>query len=146
MRGKGVVVLLDGNKAKVRVTSESECMACSSRSHCFGGETRPREIAVINDFGAKVSDHVVFEADAGRVVISAALIWILPVLSMIVGYIVADRFAGGFWPVGSAFLFLAGAFFILRFIDKAVSGGKTFYPKISKIIDTPESCREFSSQ
>ena len=132
---KGIVMSLEGNKAKVKVTADTECTGCPSSSHCHGMSNRDREIIVINEYGAHVSNHVIFEADTGKVILSAVLLWILPLLSMILGYIITSRFVGGFWPIGSAFLFLAGSFLILKLIDNAVSGGKAFYPRISKIVN-----------
>ncbi|MBT4483909.1 MAG: SoxR reducing system RseC family protein [Candidatus Latescibacteria bacterium] len=142
MKGKGVVVSLDGSRAKVKVTLDDECTGCLSKDHCHVSTISDREIVVINDYGAHVSDRVIFESDAGKVILSAVLIWILPLLSMFVGYVIASRFSSGFLPIGAALLFLAGSFLILKLIDNAVTGGKAFYPRISKIIDTQEACRE----
>ena len=138
MKGSGIVVSLDGRRAKVKVTSGDACHGCASRSNCVGGMNRESEIFVINECGAHISDHVVFEADTHKVILSAALLWILPLIFMITGYVVATRFTAGFWPMFVAFLFLAGSFFLLKFIDTAISGGKTFYPRITKILDASE--------
>ena len=134
MKCEGTVISVNGAKAKIRLTTAPECVGCSSKSHCHSGTTGSRKITVINECGAGVPDHVIFEADTGKVIISAALIWILPLISMIIGYIVGERFAAGFWPIGTAFIFLVLAFTFLKFLDKAISGGKTFYPRITKII------------
>jgi len=142
MKGKGVIVSVEGDRARVRVSSGSECMGCPSRSHCHGGGSGPREITAINDCGAKVSDTVIFEAEAGKMILSSALIWILPLVSMFVGYYVASRFAGGLWPIGAAFLFLALSYGVLRILDTLLTGGKSFYPRVSEILDSPDSCRE----
>ena len=90
MTGKGIVIETDGGKAKVRVPPSTACIGCPSKSHCHGGEMKPRDIIVINDSGAKVTDAVVFEADTWKMIVSATLIWILPVVSMIVGYLIAE--------------------------------------------------------
>ena len=153
MKGKGIVMSLTGNKAKIKVTSGSECMECPLGSQCYGGFTAGKtvgksELTVMNEYGARVSDHVVFEVfpeNAGKLILSAALIWILPLLLMIVGYIVVSRFGGGFWPIGGAFLFLGCSLgIILKRINTFFSGnfsakGNKFYPRISKILDAPES-------
>ena len=139
MKGNGIVVSLQGNKAKIKVTSSDTCQGCSSRCNCFGENPRSNEILVINEYGVHVDDHVVFEADTGKVVLSAVLVWILPLLSMFIGYWVASHFATGFLPIVAAILFLAGSFFLLKYIDTAVSGGKTFYPRITKILDSSDS-------
>ena len=134
MKCEGTVISVDGAKAKVTVTTTSECMGCSSKSHCHSGLTGSREITVINECGAKVSDNIIFETTAGKFIVSAALIWILPLISMIIGYIVGERFADGFWPIGAAFVFLVLAFAFLKVLDKAISGGRTFYPVIMRVI------------
>ena len=143
MTGKGVVLSLDGNRAKIRVTIDTECMECPSKSHCHGGGLREREIVVINDYGARVSDTVVFDADTGNMILSAALIWILPLISMIVGYIVADRFAEGAWPIIAAFAFLAASFLVLKLVDTAVTGGRAFYPRVSRVLGDSEAEKDF---
>lgn len=134
MKCQGTVISVNGTKARVMVTTASECMGCSSKSHCHSGIAGSHEITVINECDAKVSDHVIFEADTGKVIALAALMWILPLISMIIGYIVGERFAGGFWPIGAAFIFLVLSFSFLKLFDKAISGGKTFYPGITKVI------------
>jgi len=134
MKCEGAVISVDGMKAKVKVTTTSECMGCSSKSHCHSGFAGSREITVVNECGAKVSDNIIFETSPGKFVLSATLIWILPLIAMILGYIVGERFADGFWPIGAAFVFLVLAFAFLKVLDKAISGGKTFYPVISRVI------------
>jgi len=138
MIGKGVVVNRSGDRATVMVSIDAECAGCHAKEHCHSGAEKPREITVINDIDADVSDHVVFEADSGRVLLSAALIWILPVCAMIVGYAAGKRIGGGAVPIVAAFTFLGLTFVLLKGIDRIVSGGRTFYPYITRIIP-PES-------
>ena len=134
MKCEGIVISVDGTKSKVRITTAPECTGCPSKSHCHTGDTSSREITVINEYGAGISDHVVFESDTGKVIFSAAMIWIVPLLSMFVGYFVGTRFAGGFLPIVTAFVFLILAFIFLKFLDNTLSGGRTFYPRITKIL------------
>ncbi|HDY87487.1 MAG TPA: hypothetical protein ENH82_05135 [bacterium] len=134
MKEEGIVLSVNGNKTKVRVTSTAECTGCPSKHHCHFGENGSREITVINEYGAKVSDHVVFESDTGKVIFSAVLIWIVPLLSMFAGYIVGTQFSSGFLPIATAFGFLILTFIFLKFLDNTISGGKTFYPRITKIL------------
>ena len=134
MKCEGIVLSVDGIKSKVRITTAPECTGCPSKSHCHSGDTSSREITVINECGAEISDQVVFESDTGKVIFSAVLIWVMPLLSMFVGYIVGTKFAGGFLPIVTAFVFLILAFIFLKFLDNTISGGKTFYPRITKIL------------
>ena len=134
MTGQGIITSIDGNKARVRVASPAECTGCSSIGHCSAVGSGVREIVAINECGAQVSDHVEYESDSGKVIVSAVLIWIVPILSMIVGYEVMKRFSTGFLPIAAAFLFLGLAFVALKFIDERISGGRTFYPRINRVL------------
>jgi positive regulator of sigma E activity len=112
MNGEGIVTALRGEKALVRVTTNSAggCASCAARSQCHsGGNGGGREITVLNDYGAEVADRVSFEADPGKVILSAALIWMLPIVAMFVGYLAGTRFGGGFVPIAAALLFLAAS-------------------------------------
>ncbi len=134
MRGQGVVVSIGGNKASIQVSGAPECRGCPSQGHCHSGTTKPRTITVINDCGAKVHDCIVFDAEAHRVILSAFLLWIVPVLAMFVGYVVGQRFAGGLIPIATAFAFLALAFGVLKIINQTLAGGTAFYPRITRIL------------
>ena len=146
MTGQGVIISLKGNKAVVKVTSGYECTGCSNRSTCHTNTQTSREITVLNEFGAQVSDKVIFEAEPGKVIFSATLIWIVPIISMIIGYLVGEQFGNGFVPVAAAFLFLGLTFVLLKILDNLISGGKLFYPHITAVVhsftESPELCRK----
>lgn len=145
MNGTGTVIRTDGGRAFLRITAGDGCGDCPAKSHCMSGDGMEREIAAVNDAGADIGDIVTFEAHQGTVILSAALVWIVPIIAMIVGYLVAERFAGGVWPIVAAFVFLAAAFGMLRLIDHAVAGGTAFYPRIVRVLppedaDSSASC------
>lgn len=141
MNGHGIVTILQGDKARVRVTSRVEggCASCAARHNCHPGGGSGREITVLNDYGASVADRVTFEAEPGKVIISAVLVWVLPIIAMIVGYLAGERFGAGIIPIAASLLFLVGSYLLLRIIDRAVSGGRTFYPRITAILDPDDT-------
>ena len=98
----------------------------------MGQKLRLRLLRLLNVWD--VHQKAIVIQDLPEVEKSATLIWILPLISMIIGYIVGERFADGFWPIGAAFVFLVLAFAFLKVLDKAISGGRTFYPVITRII------------
>jgi positive regulator of sigma E activity len=131
MTGQGIVISIQGNKAHVRVTSRSECSACISHSHCFTGSSNCQEIVVVNDCGADVSDHVVFETHPSRVILSAVVLFLMPIVVMIAGYSIALFFhLSRVWSLIITFFSFIGFFAILKFIDVRLSGGQAFYPRI----------------
>ena len=134
MRCEGIVVSVEGNRARVSLTAAPECAGCGSHSHCNFGDGKGREVTVINEYGAKVSDRVVFESETGKVLFSAAMIWIVPLISMIVGYGIGTLFGSGLIPILGAFLFLVLAFGLIKVLDNVLAGGKTFFPRITGII------------
>jgi len=142
MKGIGTITSVEGDKAKVQVSAAAECMECSAHCYSRSGGSKKREIVVSNDHGARVSDRVVFEAEPGKVVLSAVLVWIVPIVAMIVGYMAAQRFSSGFIPIAAAFIFLGFALVVLKLVDSLVTGGRAFYPKIIRIVDSssPEYC------
>ena len=135
MEGKGLITSVQGTRARVKISTGAECGGCVARDHCHGGGSQEREITVINTYGAEPGDFVMFEAQPSRVALSALLVWIVPVLAMIVGYMIAERLSGGFIPILMAFVFLVLAFAVLKVVDNAVSGGTSFYPAITGLAD-----------
>ena len=136
MEGRGIVVSVRGARASVRVSGEAGCAGCAGKTQCYSSGHQGREITVLNDFGAGVSDRVVFEADPGKVMLSAALIWVVPLLAMFAGYLAGERLGGGFVPIVAAFLFMGLTFFLLKLLDRAISGGRSFYPRITAVLDS----------
>lgn len=143
MNGRGIVVSVHGYKASVQVTGEAGCAGCAGKNTCYSAGNQGREITVINDFGAAVSDRVIFEADPGKVILSSILIWIVPIAAMIAGYLAGSRFGGGIIPIAAGFLFMGLTYFFLRLLDRAISGGRSFYPQITEILYPPEDAESF---
>ncbi len=137
MKRCGRVIALDGHLAKVSAESSSECRGCSAKSYCHGTEDRARTLTAVNRAGAQVGDMVAYDVDAGKVVLSAMLLWILPILALIAGYLVGDYFGGVLVSVLTAFGFMAISYLILKIIDRAAAGGTSFYPVITEILEQP---------
>ena len=135
MKRCGQVVALDGRLAKVSVGSSSECRGCSAKSYCHGTEDKTRIMTAVNRAGAKVGDEVAFAVDPGKVVLSAMLLWIMPIVALIAGYLVGGYFGDVPVAVLTAFGFMAVSYLILRIIDRIAAGGTSFYPVITEIIE-----------
>jgi sigma-E factor negative regulatory protein RseC len=140
MNGQGIVSSVDrqSGRARIRMSSHSECGGCMSRSHCSLGSPGDREILAIDECGVTPGDYVEFVSDPGKVVLSSFLVWIVPIMAMMVGYFAAARFSSGIVPIIASLFFLMLAFFLLRIIDMKISGGQSFYPRIVRILPSQE--------
>jgi len=137
MNGTGRVVSVEKGKAQISMTASESCSGCSIQHQCHSASSNSRTVTTLNALGARPGDTVVFEVDSSRVVISAVLVWIMPLLLMIAGYLAAERFVGGILPIIAAFACFGVSFLIIKIIDRAVSGETSFYPVITSIIDNP---------
>ena len=117
MREDGIVIEIMGDICRVSVKRKSACgencasckATCSAREH----------ICEARDFaGAKVGDRVVLETDSKKLLKSAFLVYILPILVFLTVFMLASkRFSQGASAVFSI-LATAGVFILMRMYDK----------------------------
>jgi sigma-E factor negative regulatory protein RseC len=141
MTKTGRVVAVEGHLAKISVEAvSSECRSCATRSFCHGPDGSRKTLTAVNQASACVGETVTFDVNAGRVVLAAFLIWIVPVLAMILGYALGT-YLGKTAAMIMAFGFLAASYLVLKFVNKAASGGTSFYPVITGVVeDGPGHC------
>jgi sigma-E factor negative regulatory protein RseC len=137
MNGTGRVVSIDNGKAQISMTASESCAGCAIRNQCHSASSNTRTVTVVNAMNARPGDTVVFEVDPSRVVMSAVLVLIMPLILMIAGYLVAEQFADGIIPIIAAFVCFGISFLLIKIIDRAVSDKTSFYPVITEIIDNP---------
>jgi len=144
MRGRGKVLSRAGTRAKIRVIVGEGCAGCASHGTCLSSGRTDREIVALNEYGASEGDMVVFESEPGKIVLASLLLWVMPVLAMIVGYLVGETLGGGAVSIVIAIAFLALAFAALALFDRIVSGGGMFHPRIIAVVgpddDPDEVC------
>ena len=88
MKNIGVVTEIKENKVKIRFIRESACGGnCSS---CGGCSVKPVEIYVENTLDAKMYDKVEVETDTSKILFSAFVLYIFPLISLILTYLIAD--------------------------------------------------------
>lgn len=131
MREDGIVTEVTGDICRVSVKRKSACgencasckATCSAREHIC---------EAINSVGAKVGDRVVLETDSKKVLKSAFLVYILPILVFLTVFMIASgRFSQGTSAVLSI-LATAGVFALMRMYDKRYKN--ELLPKISEIL------------
>jgi len=153
MEEEGLVVENRGGRAVVEIKRQSACKSCEHSCGLAGDshEIEEIEVEVSNPIGAKKGERVILEMGDRQVYFASIMIYLLPPIFMILGYLLFMN-AGEllFGPqhellgiVGALILFclsLAG----LRKLDTRLKRNSKFDPKITARLDSEKNDREFS--
>lgn len=132
MKKKAYVEKTDGNMAVLRIKRECACQnkyACSAQ--CFAFQSSQEEIitvAVKNDIGAKDGDFVEVESKASAILLYAAVVFLLPLISGFTAYFIARNFlSDDITPyIISGVCFIISIFFLYYFLNRIVKGREDF--------------------
>ncbi len=96
MKTVATVISAEGDRAVVAVKRTSACEGChkSADGGCsvctlMGGESKPFTATAENRIGARAGDRVAVETATGRVLLYAAMVFLLPILLAVVGWLIA---------------------------------------------------------
>ena len=118
---EGVVVERCGNVAKVHVSMHASCTSCGS---CGGSGATI--VDAENSIGAELGQRVVMEVIEHNVLTSAFIVYLLPLVLPVIGYIfgyyIFLRFGRWeyFCTIGSAFVMLIVSLVYIKLHDKKV--------------------------
>ena len=88
MLGKGKIVKNCGKTAIVRIQKSSACgHDCGECRVCNNPEI---EVEILNPINAKQGDTVIIGTDTGKVLLSAFLLYILPIIGILFIYAITD--------------------------------------------------------
>lgn len=122
MKAIGTVESVDGTAAVVVSKRSSACAACDKCENgaachaqlVFGKQSEDVKIKVKNTVGAKVGDTVELEASSLKTLFAAAVVFILPIIAAVSGYLIAsEKFHGELPCVAIMLLSFSACFFIL---------------------------------
>lgn len=134
-----------GNVYQLQTQRQSSCNACASKSGC-GTSTlsnymgnKPIVFEVTDSLEFQPGDRVEVAIPENGVLWGSFMIYILPLLSFMLGYVIGEHvFAMSDLSLLLALLSLAGSFMFVRsYINKANQDGK-FYPVILRRIQGEE--------
>lgn len=117
MVGKGKIVKTCGNTATVRIRKSSACgHDCGECRVCNNPEI---DVEISNPINAKPGDTVTIGTDTGKVLFSAFLLYIVPVIGTLFVYMITDSF-GASVPakIGFCMFFVAVWFAYMRYYSK----------------------------
>ena len=119
MREVGRVLSVTDDTAKVAMRASGACEKCGLCLSSSDG----KEVMLIakNDVGAAQGEAVEVEVTAGRVLIAAFALYMVPVLMTILGFLVGNSLSGGseesVLPIVMAVVFLAASFVTVWLFD-----------------------------
>lgn len=108
----GQVVSVSEGAAVVAMRASGECEKCGLCMKSTDG----KDVLLLakNDVGARSGDRVEIEINPGRVIAAAFIVYMVPVVMTIVGYLLGSRISGGSdesgLPIAVAVIFLVASF------------------------------------
>lgn len=144
MQEIGEIVADKEKKVIVKVVRNSACSKCD-KDCSLAGESDQDEIKIEldkNSFNLKKGQKVLIEMGGTRVVLSALIVYLFPLISMIIGYFASFYILGFFninvgeaaGVIGSG-IFLLLSFYFIKKINNKIQGNKKFQPQIIKKIE-----------
>ncbi len=131
-----VKCLLDGGRAEILVRRQSACgHSCESCGGC-GPEAQAQVAAVAeNPSAAQPGDTVLVESESGRVLSLAAVLYLLPILLLFVGYFIAKALGlGEGASLGVGLVCMAASFLADWRIDRRLRVGRPLQLRIVEVL------------
>lgn len=137
MQEIGEILEIKENKVVVEIARHSACEKCTQ--HCAlatDKELAKFIVEVDNKLPAKIGQLVKIEMAEKPLIIATIIIYLLPLISLILGYysftyiIVETELAG---IIGSVIFFII-SFFLIKFLDKRILAKEKLKPHIKEII------------
>ncbi len=142
MEEQGVVVENRGATVLIKTERKSACESCASKKSCHSISETEMLIEAENPVGAGVGDMVIYEIGAGSVIKAGMLLYLVPLLSFILGVVLGQGASGRFFAghnpdlvAGlSGALFLAAAFVGLKLYGRRFERDKAYRPHVLRVV------------
>jgi sigma-E factor negative regulatory protein RseC len=135
--------LRENGLALVKAAGGESCASCKARGacHAFGGGTE-RRVTAVNQAGATVGDRVILSIGSGAFLKASILVYLVPVIALVIGSILGERYSGKIWPAenpefvaaGVGLFCLVASFVVIRFANNRLSEDRRYYPMIERVI------------
>lgn len=119
------------------------CGSCPCQGTCQAlGRKTERQIVAINRAGAKAGDWVLVSIGAGSFLKISSLVYLLPILGLVAGSSMGERYSAQIWPAGNpetvsiltGLLFVGISLIIIRLFSGRLGQNHRYYPVIEKIL------------
>jgi len=137
MRRKGRVIAADHVQARVCIDSQDACKDCAAGQFCHAARGR-QTVVVQNSLNAQVGDDVCIEQNPSIGLVSAFLLFGLPVILSIIGLVVGTRWGDTGSLICGILGFAAGLIFA-KIINNLLVRKSLFLPIITEIIERKDA-------
>ena len=142
MEEKGKVIKANNKTLTVRFERKTQCSKCGACA--FPAGSPHFDIELKNDAGAKEGDTVTVSMPGGSVLLSSALVYLIPLLFTAAGLAIGFALSGENLAIYLGLVMLAAGFLFISFLDKLIKKrGKT--PKIISV-EKPDADKEENAE
>lgn len=138
MKSNGKVTEVNGNKIKVKMFKESSCAHCSG---CGDASKLTRELILTYDGDIEPGDIVTFELEDAKMLKIGFLVYILPILMMMIGFIISSKMGNS----EKTSVFVSFAFLIISFICLHIYDKYFVKEKVQMVVTAVEKGAEIFS-
>jgi sigma-E factor negative regulatory protein RseC len=141
MKEAGKVIDLKGEFAIVELARSKACKSCGV---CYMAADQKKMLTeALNLAHAGIGDCVYLELESKNILIASLVVYVLPLVFLILGYLVGAFFTSIFFGqqfaeaggIGLGFVCLAFSYFIIKLVDKRISKITKFQPIITKVVE-----------
>ena len=129
----GKIIKIEEKTMTIQMRSDTHCQFCASKSACVfqGPESMYRFIKVPQKTGYKEGDIVTLEYKESSKIMSALIIFLLPIIFLLLGYLVGYELFGTLTAeiLGVTICFLLSVV-ILYLLNRLIAKSSYFLPKI----------------
>ena len=140
---RGIIEKTESEKAFVKVQRNSACAHCESKGMCQVENEKEMVVEVENVLGGKPGDQVEIMIPTGAYIKISLMVYMLPVLAFIFGAFMGDSLANKLSLNPSLTAIIVGIglmaifFYLLKRLDKVISGKKNYMPHMTRLLVTP---------
>ena len=132
MRRVGRVIALNESRATVCFEPGAACKKCDAGVLCHAAGSK-HTILVENNEHAQVGDDVYVEQSSGRALLSAFLLFGLPVILAVLGLIIGTRW-GETWSVICGISGFVLGLIVAKIINNLLARNSLFLPHITEVL------------
>jgi len=143
VREQGVVTrVISPDLVEVACQRSEACAKCKA---CHDVGENMLAIAAVNQIKAKPDDVVEFELPSGELVKSSIIVFIVPIIFLMIGYLLTIRLVPlvglievGEWPgVLGGLLFLVVSYFAINWYDRRIQLKESSRARLIRVISSP---------